>query len=977
MAEHFGDLFKSYMLQAEQNPDRLERLTKVPKQTIVSWVNGAVKHPRQWQPIVKVAAALRLYESEANALLQAAGYPPLAELISEVEQSTDQTDLPLFDHWRQRPSIGPMPPISPPIAGNPPPFQVPRDVGNLIGRTQLIASVRTALLQPGAICLLHGMGGVGKSALAIHLAYTLRRHFPDGVLWGDLTHAVVQSQIDEAVLSGVVQLFAEAYGRTVSTLPTLAGRSAALREVLANKRALLILDNAEGPEASAALLPPSTSSCAVLITSRNRSTVADKAQLFPVLPLGEADGLALFSQLLGEPRVAATAESARQIVLLLGGLPLALKLVAGDLAFSQLTLADYHDLLTAQVAQADPQSDWAAVGRAMHTSFEVTYAHLPPDLQQLFALLWLFRGPDFSVEAVAAVAQLSMRSATHRLGQLDARSFVEIASRQAPTGAEGDNTQLPRYRLHPLLREFSFARFQATQLPLEEARQRAIHYFARFAADHQHTYEQLAREHGNILAALHWARQQKLWDAYSQGLAGLTSVNLGVIGYLDARGHWEEAQALLREALSGELLMAEPKRMAQVRFKLGAFAMRRASFAIAAEELTQSRLLLETMLNDDEAILYLAYTCERIAQLTFQQNPEQSEAALQWSARGISLLHRLQTPTARQEEGYLLIRQAAILAQSGQLAEAQAQTAEGLRLLPSRPTAARISGLTNLGILHTMLGHTGEAIACWQQALQDADALGDHRRLADLWSNIGAAETRQGRFLTAIAEKQKALQVYRQMGDVEGEARIQVNLGEDYLFVRNREQAQLHLAAALDLSRTYGLKQLELLALANQTQLALDEQRADDAELLVQTAAALSQTIGSPDQQAEVLRLRATVDGCRGRWLMALHNINRARKLCRDTRELGLIWRLCGDILSRAGKSLWSEQAFAQSRAVFAELSRFELARTHVAQAHHHLRYQTTTQAVEHLETALALMQGLDAATDQAEIITLLIPYRD
>jgi hypothetical protein len=349
-----------------------------------------------------------------------------------------------------------------------------------------------------------------------------------------------------------------------------------------------------------------------------------------------------------------------------------------------------------------------------------------------------------------------------------------------------------------------------------------------------------------------------------------------------------------------------------------------------------------------------------MAQLVFHQNKEDRGAALGWSLRGIEALSLLDSAAARQEEGYLRIRYAAILAQSGQLGAAQQATLDGIQLLPGTASAARISALTNLGIIHAIGGHATQAVDYWSQAIEDAEIVGDSRRLADLRSNIGAVATRQGRFPSAIAEKNAALELCRRMGDVVGETRILLNLGEDYLFLQAWTEAHAHLTAALRAARAHGLKNLELSALINQTQLELQEQRQAEAELTLQTAAMLSATHASPDQRAELLRLQAELAYQRAELATAFHLANRARKLTNDARERGLIWRISAEILSQARKKRWAECAFAHSAAAFAQTNPFELARTHSAQADHHLRYNEQAQAVALLTAAHALFGEVD-----------------
>jgi tetratricopeptide (TPR) repeat protein len=954
MGEHFGDLLNEYAQRTGFGADRLAQLAGLPKQTVASWLGGRVRQPRQWQPVVRVAAVLRLNEREANRLLGAAGWPSLAELRTGALQNGEPDELALFLHWQQAPS----PPDQPSRSG-PSPFQAPPRLDELFGRQALSAAVGQQLLKPGSICVLQGMGGVGKSALAIQLAYRLQRHFADGILWADLTGVRADDGYAGAVTGALINQFTAAYGRDVSGVVDLTARSAVLREVLANKQALLVLDNAHSADDVQPLLPPSTGACSVLITTRNRRLLQGQATAFEVHPLEEAAGLALLIHLLGEQRIHAEADAAQGIIAQLGGLPLALKIVAADLATADgLTLREYSTLLQDEQARLEPLDDWPEVGKNVRASFALSFVHLPAGLQRLFRLLWHFPGSDFGVEAAAALADLPLVQARQQLGRLYTLSLVERSRRPTSPAAEPGNLtgvveQPARYRLHPLLRTFAQEQFLAAGLPVAPIAQRAARFYAGFAAGNSQAYERLAQDYENIVGALRWAAHADEWTTFLSGLAGLTAVHLGVAGFLDAAGHWQEAQELLALALHSETASSDPLLLAQLHFRQGVFAFRKADATRAANLLRQSQSLLESLPPTDETKVWLARICELMAQLIFQQNQGEWEAAVHWSLRGIELLRTVESPTARQEEGYLQIRRAAILARCGQLDAARQVTIAGLGLLPSTPSAARISGLTNLGIIYAIWGQSAPAIEAWRQAIEDAQALGDNRRLADLYSNIGAAETRQGRFGAAIVEKNAALDLYRRLGDPVGETRIQLNLAEDHLFLQEWEPARSQLALALNSARSHGLKDLELSTLINGAQLELHEQQLAAAEATLQAAAGLSPTQASPEQQAELLRLAAELAYARTQWLTALGLANRARKLTGDAREVAIIWRLCGEILSLAQKRRWAEAALAHSATLAEPLSLFELARTRVAQARHHLAYEEREEAVAYLTEAI------------------------
>lgn len=178
-----ADLLGKHLHRTHTSVNRLAKLSGVPQRTLANWLNGNIRKPHQWQTLLKVALALHLPEPETNALLQSAGHPPLAELRAQAHPPSDLTLL------AQYPITNFQPPITDqrsPITHSP--FQVIADLPTFVGRENELETVKRAVLDGGcaAICGLRGMGGVGKTALAAHLAYQLREQFPDGILWARL-----------------------------------------------------------------------------------------------------------------------------------------------------------------------------------------------------------------------------------------------------------------------------------------------------------------------------------------------------------------------------------------------------------------------------------------------------------------------------------------------------------------------------------------------------------------------------------------------------------------------------------------------------------------------------------------------------------------------------------------------------------------------------------------------------------------------
>jgi tetratricopeptide (TPR) repeat protein/tRNA A-37 threonylcarbamoyl transferase component Bud32/transcriptional regulator with XRE-family HTH domain len=956
MKEYFGDVLKEYVDRAGQTAGQLAKITGIPRQTIVSWLEGRVKRLRAWQDVVRLAAALRLYEEEADRLLLAAGQRTIGELMETAVSEEDETTLSLLAHWRKLRAAAEGQPA--PAGIKAAPFQAPRHAPDFVGRDGILVEVEAALLQGTAICIVQGMGGVGKTALATRLAYTLRRRFPDGVLWADLSHAVAEGRLDESVIAAILRTFAEAYGRTLDDEYDLESRGRIVREVLANKKALVVLDNAQGTADVTPLLPPPTGGCAVLITTRNRKMLRSQAKTFTLNPFTMRESLDLFRQIVGEERVAGEKAGSRRLIDLVGGLPLAVKVIASALAdTASITFLEYHDLLLDERSRLEYLTDWEDASKDVRASFALSFNRLSAPLQKLFASLAVFAGPDFSAEAAAAVVDAPPVITKTQLGRLAALSLLqeEAAAEEVETGATSSGV---RYRLHPLLRLFAQEKLEAIgEEAVAERRERAADYFSRFVRENRRAYHLLDREWPHVAAALRRYREKGAWDRVYEDVMALTAVHLGAAGFLEARGYWQEATTLLAQLLDSSAA-AEKGIQAALRYKLALFAFRQADEATAEAQLQQTLSLLDDLPADEDTGLLRARGYDLMAQLTFRRGD--APAALTWSERGIVALRALDAPAARGEEGYSHIQRAGILARTGKLHKALAVTETGLSLLPPEPTPARVSGLLIKGNILFYRGEIEQALAQWEEAITLAQALGDARRLANLWQNIGAAETNRGHIAHAVAPKEKALALYEQIGDVEGAAYIHSNLGEDYILLHQYETAQTHLTTALEAARQHQSRQVELYALINQARWQLDQDQIAPAATTLQRTNYLAQELELTQQQIEATRLQSELTYHQGTYESALTQAQEALERATEPKEKGLNWRLQGDVYRAMGDEARAEAAYQQSRDALADHNPFECARTLLALGQHYTDTRLREKAEALLRTALDTFEQLD-----------------
>ena len=311
------------------------------------------------------------------------------------------------------------------------PQQIRRPPPDFKGREDEIRDIMEMFDGDATVIGVRGLGGIGKTALALVLASRLKDRFPDGQLFLDMQGMSKSSLRSDDAMAHVIR----SYRGPDAPLPVdLNGLSGLYQSVFSGKKALILLDNAANREQVEPLIPPAGS--AVLITSRNKFALPGlKEKDLDVLPLEDAKKLLL--EIAGR-----IGEEASELANLCGCLPLALRNAAYALKEKpNLSVTDYIKRLGDVKKRLD----------LVEASFSLSYDLLTPELQKLWSMLSVFPA-DFDLLGAAAVWEIEQIPAEDALGELVKWSLVDFLP--SATGEGG------RYRLHDLARDFADSRLE-------------------------------------------------------------------------------------------------------------------------------------------------------------------------------------------------------------------------------------------------------------------------------------------------------------------------------------------------------------------------------------------------------------------------------------------------------------------------------------------------------------------------------------
>ncbi|MFI6318150.1 BTAD domain-containing putative transcriptional regulator [Nonomuraea sp. NPDC050556] len=411
------------------------------------------------------------------------------------------------------------------------PGELPLDIADFTGRDAEVAGLVDDLRRGGLLAI-SGRPGVGKSALAVHVAH--RTDFPDGQLFASLKGAPP---------GRVLARFLRALGVEGTAIPDgVEERAALFRSRLSGRRVLVVLDDA-ADEGQVRPLVPGNAGCAVLVTSRRRLSGLEGARHAEIEVFEPEWAVDLLAGIAGAARVRAEPEAAAEIVRLCGRLPLAVRIAAARLAARPLwSLSRFAVLLSDERRRL---SELAVGDLEVRASLALSREGLSRDARAAFPLLALLDQPWIPAFAAHAVCPPGVVEEL-----VDARLLDEVAE--------------DRYHFHDLTRLYA-AEHDLSPGVRRAALERALGAWLEHAerADAglpSHGMEPVTeRRHVEpVEDALAWFDAERaalvaaIALACESGLAGLAwRLCAAFAGYLDFRNHfddWEQTHRMTLEA---------------------------------------------------------------------------------------------------------------------------------------------------------------------------------------------------------------------------------------------------------------------------------------------------------------------------------------------------------------------------------------------------------------------------------------------
>jgi tetratricopeptide (TPR) repeat protein len=689
--------------------------------------------------------------------------------------------------------------------------QLPPPPADFVGRKKEMRELLKALEKQGVtISGLQGMGGIGKTALALKLAEQLKSKYPDAQFYLDLKGASNEPLSAAQVMAHVIRAY-----HPESKLPdNESGLRACYLSLLEGKKALLLMDNASSREQVKPLIPPVGS--IMLITSRNHFTLSGFF-VKNLDTLGPKDAKRLLLRI--APRVGDCAE---KIVQLCGYLPLALEVAASAMQeFINLTPREYLQLL----------SDATERLELVEASLSLSYELLSEEQQKLWRVLSVFPN-TFDNDAVAALWEMNVENAKLKLAKLISYSLIEW------------NETTRRYRLHDLVRLFADARL-TEQERLATKKSHATYFQdlleqadKLYLKGREETIQGLAlfdKERENIEAGQRWSASQISIDIPATELS--MGYYFSEVNVLALRLHPREQINWLEVSLKFARLLKYKQIECVALGRIGS-AYKNLGETRKAIEYYQQSLEIAREIGDrrSEGIglgsLGVVY-----------KNLGETRKAIEFHQQNLEIAREIGD---RRSEGNALGNLGIAFWHLGETSKAIEYHQQNLEIASEiGDRRGESNALGNLGNAYADLGETCKAIEFSQQNLEIAREIGDRRGESNALGRLGSAYADLGEFHKAIEYHQQALQIAREVSNRRNEGNTLGSLGIVYKNLGETLKAiELH-QQNLEIAREIGDRRGESNALSNLGGAYVDLGESHKAIVFCEQTLIIAQEIGN------------------------------------------------------------------------------------------------------------------------------------
>lgn len=729
--------------------------------------------------------------------------------------------------------------------------ELPADVVDFTGRRQQVARAVAALSGDASTAGVHASGptgrvvaisgppGVGKTAFAVRVAHLLRPHFPDGRLYIDLNGL---ADLPLPAGEALNRLLRWCVGSSVTPPDDIEERAALVRSQLAERRVLLVLDNAHS-EAQVRPLIPGAPGCAVLLTSRRQMAALDNVLGFDLAVFEPDEAVELIATLARPDRVAADPAAAAELARLCGYLPLAIRIVGARLwSRPHWSLRRMVDRLVDEHRRLDALS----IGdRGVRGSIALSYAALDPTARRLFRLFGTLTETDAPAWVAAALLDVQEPEAEALLEELVDARLIEI---QGSTAQSAD-----RYGMHSLVRLFARERCGEEESDAEL-----------LAAAERMTGGWL------YLAELAEAQVPGGLPRIAVGRAPRWTVSPGSAA--DARERGMDWFASEQSALVSAVHTACARGLDEVAWDLvgclGRFLEVRGDIDRWLDVLERALTVAEAAGNRRGQ----AYLLRGLAEVWLfrDQYPE----SLDCLGRALEIFDELDETLAKAHAE----RAVGVLERMrGDGAAAALRFGRALAVFEEADDRVGMADtLFSLGALHRDRGSVDESLACYQRALRLEQELGNRFNEALLLCSIGAVLMLQERIDEARATLTQSLDTAREIHQESAEAYALCFLGEADLLAGDIDVAALHLDAALTMFQQQTDRYGEAITWRNLGDLYRIRSDLELAGEAIDRSLALWDQLGAPLWRGRTLLslgrvclARGDVGGARDAWLAA------------------------------------------------------------------------------------------------------------